>query len=213
MRDRCRTCCSFSCFRGFNIHGIRRYNQFSKWITGTCSFMIRILFAQWVHLRAWTQAIRSDASTVKVHLSGNSSIGKVALAAYFHSAHYNSPMALAAYFHRAHYNSPMALAAYFHSAHYNSPMALAAYFHRAHYNSPVALAAYFCRYPASRGISRAVPMVSESSTGGAARTDQLTRRPRLVFNIAHIKIAYRRSPFSPTAESIYRHTPFPKRAG
>jgi hypothetical protein len=105
--------------------------------------------------------------TVKVRLSGNSSIGKVALAAYFH---------------------------------------------RAHYNSPLALAAYFCRYPASRGISRAVPKVSESSTGGAARTDQLIRRPRLVFIIAQIKIAYRRSPFSLTAESIYRHTPFPKRA-
>jgi hypothetical protein len=30
--------------------------------------------------------------------------------------------------------------------------------------------------------------------------------------MAHIKIAYRRSPFFPTAESIYRHTPFPKRA-
>jgi hypothetical protein len=85
----------------------------------------------------------------------------VALAAYFHRAHYNSPVALAAYFHRAHYNSPLALAAYFHRAHYNSPMALAAYFHRAHYNSPVALVAYFCRYPASRGISRAVPKVSE----------------------------------------------------
>jgi hypothetical protein len=53
--------------------------------------------------------------TVKVHLSDNSPIGKVALAAYFHTAHYNSPMALAA---------------------------------------------YFCRYPASRGISRAVPKVS-----------------------------------------------------
>jgi hypothetical protein len=61
--------------------------------------------------------------TVKVRLSGNSSISKVALAAYFHRAHYNLPMALAAYSHRAHYNSPMALAA------------------------------YFCRYPASRGIS------------------------------------------------------------
>jgi hypothetical protein len=71
-------------------------------------------------------------------------------------------------------------------------VALAAYFHRAHYNSPVALAAYFCRYPASRGISRAVPKISESSTGGAARTGQLTRRLRLVFIIAHIKIAYRR---------------------
>jgi hypothetical protein len=139
-----------------------------------------------------------EQHTVKFRLSGNSSIGKVALAAYFHRAHYNSPMALAAYFHRAHYNSPVALAAYFH---------------RAHYNSPVALAAYFCRYPASRGISRAVPKVSESSTGGALRTDQLTRRLRLVFFIAHIKIAYRRSPFSLTAESIYWHTPFPKRAG
>jgi hypothetical protein len=69
-------------------------------------------------------------------------------------------------------------------------VALAAYFHRAHYNSPMALAAYFCRYTASRGISRAVPKVSESSVGGAARTDQLTRRPCLVFIIAHIKIAY-----------------------
>jgi hypothetical protein len=58
-------------------------------------------------------------TTVKVGLSGNSSIGKVALAAYFH---------------------------------------------RAHYNSLMALAAYFCRYPTSRGISRAVPKVSESST-------------------------------------------------
>jgi hypothetical protein len=77
----------------------------------------------------------------------------------------------------------------------------------------MALAAYFCRYPASRGISRAVPKVSESSIGGAARTDQLTPQPRLVFIIAHTKIAYRRSPFSLTAESIYRHTPFPKRAG
>jgi hypothetical protein len=77
----------------------------------------------------------------------------------------------------------------------------------------VALAAYFCRYPASRGISRAVPKVSMSSTGGAARTDQLTRRPRLVFIIAHIKFEYYRSPFSVTARSIYRHTPFPKRAG
>jgi hypothetical protein len=84
--------------------------------------------------------------TVKVRLSGDSSIGKVAPAAYYHRAHYNSPMALAAYFHRAHYNSPMTLAA------------------------------YFCRYRTSRGISRAVPKVSESSTGGAARTDQLTRR-------------------------------------
>jgi hypothetical protein len=61
-------------------------------------------------------------------------------------------------------------------------VALAAYFHRAHYNSPTALAAYFCRYPATRDISRAVPKVSESSTGGAACTDQLTRRPRLVFS-------------------------------
>jgi hypothetical protein len=108
---------------------------------------------------------RKKINTVKVRLSGNSSIGKVALAAYFHRAHYNSPVALAAYF-----------------------------------------------FPASRGISRAVPKVSESSTGGAARTDQLTRRPRLVFIRAHIKIVYRRSPFSLTAESIYRHTPFLKRA-
>jgi hypothetical protein len=100
---------------------------------------------------------KKNRYTVKVRLSGNPSIGKVALAAYFHRAHYNSPMALAAYFHRAHYNSPMALATYFHRAHYNSPMALATYFRRAHYNSPVALAAYFCRYPASRGIFRAVP--------------------------------------------------------
>jgi hypothetical protein len=84
--------------------------------------------------------------TVNVRLSGNSSIGKVAVAAYFHGAHYNSPVALAAYFHRAHYNSPMALAAHFH---------------RAHYNSPMASAAHFCRYPASRGISRAVPKISE----------------------------------------------------
>jgi hypothetical protein len=106
-------------------------------------------------------------TTVKVRLSGNSSIGKVALAVYFH---------------------------------------------RAHYNSPMALAAYFCHYPALHGISRAVLKVSESSTGGTARTDQLTRRPCLVFIIAHIKIAYRRLPFSLTAESIYRHTPFPKRA-
>jgi hypothetical protein len=90
--------------------------------------------------------------------------------------------------------------------------ALAAYFHRAHYNSPMAPAAYFCRNPASRGIS-IVPTFSESSTGGAARTDQLTRRPHLVIIITHIKIAYRRSPFSQTAESIYRHTVFPKRAG
>jgi hypothetical protein len=95
----------------------------------------------------------------------------------------------------------------------NGKVALAAHFHRAHYNSPMALAAYFCRYPASRGISRAVPKFSESSTGGAERTDQLTRRPRLVFIITHIKIAYRRSLFSPTADSIYRHTPFSKRAG
>jgi hypothetical protein len=36
--------------------------------------------------------------TVKVRLSGNSSIGKVALAAYFHTAHYNSPMARVTYF-------------------------------------------------------------------------------------------------------------------
>jgi hypothetical protein len=43
------------------------------------------------------------------------------------------------------------------------------------------LEAYFYRYPASRGISRAVPKVSESSTGGAARIDHLTGRPRLVF--------------------------------
>jgi hypothetical protein len=77
----------------------------------------------------------------------------------------------------------------------------------------MSLAAYFCRCPASRGISRAASKVSESSIGGAARTDHLTRRPRLVFIIAHIKIAYRRSPFSQTAESIYRHTPFPKLAG
>jgi hypothetical protein len=68
---------------------------------------------------------------------------------------------------------------------------------------------FCCRYPASRGISRAVPKVLESSTGGAGRTDQLSRQPRLVFIIAHIKIAYRKSPFSVTAESIYRHTPFP----
>jgi hypothetical protein len=61
------------------------------------------------------------------------------------------------------------------------------------------VAAYFCRYPASRGISRAVPKVSESSTGGAARAAQLTRWPRLVFIISHIKIVYRRSPFSLTA--------------
>jgi hypothetical protein len=66
-------------------------------------------------------------------------------------------------------------------------VALAAYFHRAHYNSPMALAAYFCRYPASRGISRAVAKVLESSTGGAARTDQLTRRPRLVFSRQPLK--------------------------
>jgi hypothetical protein len=92
-------------------------------------------------------------------------------------------------------------------------VALAPYFHRAHYNSPMVLVAYFCRYPAPGGISTAVLKVSESSTGGAARTDQLTRRPRLVFIIAHIKITYRRSPFSLKAESIYRHTPFPKRAG
>jgi hypothetical protein len=110
----------------------------------------------------------TQQNTVKVHLSGNSSIGKVALAAYFH---------------------------------------------RGHYDSPMAVAAYFCRYPASRGISRAVLKVSESSTGGAACTDQLTRWPRLVFTIAHIKTAYRRSPFSLTAELIYRHTPFPKHAG
>jgi hypothetical protein len=121
--------------------------------------------------------LQHNIRTVKVGLSGNSSIGRVALAAYFHRAHYNSPMALAAYFHRAHYNSLIALAAYFH---------------RAHNNSPMALAAYFCSYPASRGISRAVPKVSETFTGGATRTDQLTRRPRLVFIIAHIKIAYRR---------------------
>jgi hypothetical protein len=82
-------------------------------------------------------------STVKVRLSGNSSIGKVARAAYFH---------------------------------------------RAHYNSPMVLAAYFCRYPVSRGISRAVPKVSESSTSGAARTDQLTRRPRLVFSLQPLKL-------------------------
>jgi hypothetical protein len=112
----------------------------------------------------WVTIGYNNKMTVKVRLSGNSSIGKVALAAYFHRAYYNSPMALAAYFHRAYYNSPMALAAYFHRAYYNSPMALAAYFHRAYYNSPMALAAYFCRYPASRGISRAVPEVSESST-------------------------------------------------
>jgi hypothetical protein len=80
---------------------------------------------------------------VKVHLSGNSYIGKVALAAYFH---------------------------------------------RAHYNSPMALAAYFCRYPASCGISRAVPKVSESSTGGAVRTDQWTRRPRLIFSRQPLKL-------------------------
>jgi hypothetical protein len=92
-------------------------------------------------------------------------------------------------------------------------VALAAYFHRAHYNSPMALAAYFCRSPVSCGISRAVPKVSETSTGGAARTDQLTRRPRLVFIIAHIIIAFRRSPFSLMVESIYRHTSFPKRVG
>jgi hypothetical protein len=107
-------------------------------------------------------------STVKVRLSGNLSIGKIALAAYFH---------------------------------------------RAHYNSPMALAAYFCCYLAKRGISRAVPKVSESSTRGAVRTNQLTRRPRLVFITAHIKIVDQRSPFSLTAESIYRHTQFPKRAG
>jgi hypothetical protein len=157
--------------------------------------ILKICFHNWYILVHW--------STVKVRLSDNSSIGKVALAAYFHRAHYNSPMALAAYFHRTHYNSPIALAAYFHRAHYNSPIALAAYFHRTHYNSPMALAAYFCRYPASRGISRAVSKVSECSTGGAAPTDQLTRRPRLVFITAHIKIVYRRSPFSLTAESIY----------
>jgi hypothetical protein len=92
-------------------------------------------------------------------------------------------------------------------------VALAAYFHRAHYNSPMVLAAYFCHYPASRDISRAVPKVSESSTGGAALKDQLTRRPRLVFIIAHIKIGDWGSPFSQTEESIYRNTPFPKRAG
>jgi hypothetical protein len=39
-------------------------------------------------------------NTVKVRLSGNSSVGKIALAAYFHRAHYNSPVALAAYFCR-----------------------------------------------------------------------------------------------------------------
>jgi hypothetical protein len=65
-------------------------------------------------------------NTVNVRLSGNSSIGKVALAAYFHAAHYNSPMALAA---------------------------------------------YFCRYPASRGIYRAVPKVSAPSES-APRTPE-----------------------------------------
>jgi hypothetical protein len=58
----------------------------------------------------WTSC---SLDTVKVRLSGNTSIDKVALAAYFRRAHYNSLMALAAYFRRAHYNSPMALAAYF----------------------------------------------------------------------------------------------------
>jgi hypothetical protein len=42
--------------------------------------------------------IDRQTGTVKVYLSGNSSIGKVALAAYFQRAHCNSPMALAAYF-------------------------------------------------------------------------------------------------------------------
>jgi hypothetical protein len=124
-----------------------------------CSVFYFVLFLLYIY---------THTHTLKVRLSGNSSIGKVTLAAYFH---------------------------------------------RAHYNSPVALAAYFCCYPALRGVSRAVPKVSESSTGSIARTDQLTRQPRLVFIIAHIKIAYRRSPFSLTAELIYRHTPFPKRAG
>jgi hypothetical protein len=64
--------------------------------------------------------------TVKIRLSGNTSIGKVALAAYFH---------------------------------------------RAHYNSPMALAAYFCRYPASRGISRAVPKVSAPSESAPRTPD------------------------------------------
>jgi hypothetical protein len=94
-----------------------------------------------------------------------------------------------------------------------SKVALAAYFYTAHYNSPRTLAANFCHYPASRGISRAVPKVSQSSTGSAVCIDQLTRQPRLVFIIAHIKIAYCRSPFSLMAKSIYRHTPFPKHAG
>jgi hypothetical protein len=89
-------------------------------------------------------------------------------------------------------------------------VAVAAYFHRAHYNSRMALAAYFCHYLASHGISRAVLKVSDSSTGGTARTDQLTQRLGLVFIIAHIKIAYRRSPFSRTAESMYRHAPIPQ---
>jgi hypothetical protein len=87
-----------------------------------------------------------------------------------------------------------------------SKVTLAVYCHGAHYNSPMTLAAY----PASRGISRVIPKVSESSTGSAAHTDQLTWQHRLVFIIAHIKIVYRRSPFSLMAESIYRHTPFPK---
>jgi hypothetical protein len=84
------------------------------------------------------------------------------------------------------------------------------YFHKAHCNSRMALVAYFCHYPASHGISRAVSKVSESSTGSAAHTDQLTQRPHLVFIIAHIKIAYHRLLFSPTADSICRHTPFTK---
>jgi hypothetical protein len=105
------------------------------------AYEVQIFQDNMPHRRNFTAPDRHDLGflprTVKVRSSGNSFIGKVALAAYFHSAHYNSPMALAA---------------------------------------------YFCRYPASRGISRAVPKVSESFTGGAARTDQLTRRPRLVFS-------------------------------
>jgi hypothetical protein len=41
-----------------------------------------------------------NETRLNVRLSDNSSIGKVALAAYFHRVHYNSPMALAAYFYR-----------------------------------------------------------------------------------------------------------------
>jgi hypothetical protein len=83
----------------------RLYNVVFSPISSTADLPTMKFFQLWIY------CTEKDGTAEKVRLFGNSSIGKVALAAYFH---------------------------------------------RAHYNSPMALAAHFCRYPALRGISRAV---------------------------------------------------------